>query len=52
MTGEILKELTAVKDINEVTSDQILIWAKELKAQRVQKRGTGQYKRCQGMLFC
>ena len=37
MIGEILRELTAMKDINEDTSDQILIWAQRMEVQRAQK---------------
>ena len=37
MIGEILRELTTLKDINEATSDQLLIWAQRVEVQRVQK---------------
>ena len=35
MMGEILRELTALKDINDANSDQILIWAQRMMVQRV-----------------
>ena len=35
--GDMLGKLTTIKDINEATSDQILIWAQTLAAQTVQK---------------
>ena len=44
MEGEILRELTALKDINEATSNQILKWDQTVEAQRTQK-GAGSYKR-------
>ena len=34
---EITREIIALKDTNEVNSDQILMWAKRVEAQRVQK---------------
>ena len=37
MTGEIMRELTVLKDINEATSSQILIWAQRVEVQRAQK---------------
>ena len=37
MIGKILRELTAIKDINEATRDQILIWAQRMEVQGVQK---------------
>ena len=38
MIGEILRDLTLLKDINEAMSDQILVSAQRVEAQRVQKR--------------
>ena len=37
MRAERIRELTALKDINEATSDQILIWDQTQEAYRVQK---------------
>ena len=37
MIGKILREQTALKDISESTSDQILIWVPRVEAQRAQK---------------
>ena len=37
MIGEILRELTALEDINEITCNQILVWVQKVKVQRVQK---------------
>ena len=34
---EIIRQLTALKETNEVTSEQVLCWAKRVEAQRVQK---------------
>ena len=39
MMSEILRELTALNDIFEATSDQILIRTQRVESQRVQKRG-------------
>ena len=37
MLGKMLRELTALKDINEATTDQILTWAQRVEAQRAQR---------------
>ena len=37
MIGNILRKLTALKNIDEATSNQILIWAWSVEAQRAQK---------------
>ena len=37
MTIEIIKESTILKDMNEVTSEQVLGWTKGIQAQRSQK---------------
>ena len=37
MIGEILKELTALKNITEATSNQILMWTQWVEVQIVQK---------------
>ena len=37
MIGEILRGLIALTDINESTSDQILIWVQRVKGQTAQK---------------
>ena len=36
-SSEIIKELTALKDISEVCSEQVLIQAQRVEAQRAQK---------------
>ena len=48
MIGKILKELTALKDVNETTSNQILIDPKSGGSESTE-RGAGQYKRSQGI---
>ena len=35
--GEMIRELPALKDTNEATSNQILVWAQGVEAQKVQK---------------
>ena len=37
MMTEIIKELTAIKRTNEITSDHVLNWAERENVQRVQK---------------
>ena len=37
MTTEILRELTAIKKTNEITSEQVLSWARRVKVKRAQK---------------
>ena len=38
MIEEIIRVLSALKDTNEVSSEQILLWAQIVKAQRAQKK--------------
>ena len=47
--GQIFRELTVLKDINEANSDQILMWAQSGGSISTE-RGAGQYKRCEGNL--
>ena len=36
ITAKIIKELTALKDMSGVISEQVLIWAQRVEAQKVQ----------------
>ena len=37
MISEILRKVSALEDINDATSERVLIWALQVEAQRVQK---------------
>ena len=37
LTSEIIKELTTIENISEVTSEQVLVWPRRVEAQRSQK---------------
>ena len=37
MIGEILREVSALEDIDNATSERVLLWAQRMQAQRVQK---------------
>ena len=37
MMTKVIRELTAMKTTSEITSEQVLCWAKRIEAQRVQK---------------
>ena len=37
MTTEGIKELVGIKDTNDITSHQVVVWAKRVKAQRLER---------------
>ena len=52
MIGKIPRELTGLEDIDDATSDWVLIWAQRVGLKRWEKRDAGNYKRGQGIQLC